>query len=82
MSNSAFLRETSLLKKSDALLKVTALLYLKDALRKEDFESCQELIESAREYGANEGEIKEALVSAAKTIGGGPQEASRLRKRT
>lgn len=76
MNNSAFLRETSLFKRSDALLKVTALLYLKEALLKEEYESCDELADNARNYGAEEGEIREVLAAAVQERRGGPKEAS------
>lgn len=41
----------------DNTLKVTALLYFKEALVKEQYETCAELLQSARGYGANPNEI-------------------------
>ena len=43
------------------VLKATALLYLKEALFKEDYESCNELIANAKRFGAQQSEIDEAL---------------------
>ena len=47
--------------KKDELLKATALLYLKDALVKQEYESCAELLGSARNFGAEQGEIDEVI---------------------
>ena len=48
-------------KPADPVLKATALIYLKDALRQEEYEKCALLAAQAREYGASEGEIKAAI---------------------
>ena len=42
-------------------VKLTALLYLKEALKKERYESCQGFIEVAREFGAQHYEIQDLL---------------------
>jgi hypothetical protein len=42
-------------------IKLTALLYLKEALQRQRYEDCQELIGVAREFGAAEFEIKDLL---------------------
>lgn len=42
-------------------VKLTALLYLRDALRRERYETCPEYIAVAREFGAVEREIEELL---------------------
>ena len=42
-------------------IKLTALLYLKEALVKQRYEECAELADVAREYGAAEFEIKDLL---------------------
>lgn len=42
-------------------VKLTALLYLRDALRRERYEICPEYIAVAREFGAVEREIEELL---------------------
>lgn len=43
------------------LLKVTALLYLKEALYKEKYEECPELIEVAKRYGVEQEEIQKVI---------------------
>lgn len=42
-------------------VKLTALLYLKEALQKERYEECEELISTAREFGAARYEIDDLL---------------------
>lgn len=42
-------------------VKLTALLYLRDALRLQRYEVCSEFIAVAREFGAKEREIEELL---------------------
>ncbi len=42
-------------------VKLTALLYLKQALLKEQYEMCPDLIAIAREFGAKEVEIQNLL---------------------
>ena len=66
--------------KNNELLKVTSLLYFKDALLKQEYEACQELLESARNFGAEQSEIEEVIVSyfrGGKT--GGRSEANRIK---
>jgi hypothetical protein len=48
-------------------VKLTALLYLKDALQKERYEDCAELIRTAREFGAVEEEIEALLEDPRRT---------------
>ena len=79
MKNSLFFKETSLFSPADALLRVTALQYLRDALLKEEYESCKELADRARQFGAPEDEIAQVFAAASQDKGGEPQEAS-LRK--
>jgi hypothetical protein len=45
----------------DEIFKVTALLYFKDALVKQEFESCKELVDIAKQYGAEQSEIDEVV---------------------
>ncbi len=52
--------EATVLQK-DEVLKATALLYFKDALQKQEFESCAELVEAARNLGAGQNEIGEVI---------------------
>ena len=42
-------------------VKLTALLYLKEALRKEQYELCPEIIAVAKEFGAASFEIQDLL---------------------
>ena len=42
-------------------VKLTALLYLKEALVKQQFEHCQDIISVAKEFGAGEVEIQDLL---------------------
>ncbi len=42
-------------------LKLTALLYLKEALVKEQYEICRDIVSTAKEYGATEAEIRNLL---------------------
>jgi len=46
---------------SDQILKLTALLYLKEALITQEYESCQELIDTAKNLGANPGDISAVI---------------------
>lgn len=43
------------------LLKVTALLYLKEALYKQKFEQCAELVQAAKRYGATTEEVHKVI---------------------
>ncbi|MBI3251858.1 MAG: hypothetical protein HYZ52_00865 [Candidatus Omnitrophica bacterium] len=42
-------------------VKLTALFYLKEALLRERYETCQEIIATAKEFGAAEFEIADLL---------------------
>lgn len=59
-------------------LKATALLYLQEALRQEEYESCAEIIDSARNLGANSDEIGKVLSDYVRGIGGGQKAKSRF----
>lgn len=48
---------------SNVSLKDAAITCLKEALLKEEYEQCKNLVASARGLGANQGEIKDALAS-------------------
>ncbi len=48
---------------SDQILKVTALLYFKEALIAQEYEVCQELITTARQFGASQGEISTVITA-------------------
>ncbi len=42
-------------------VKLTALLYLKEALRKEQYEICSDVIAVAKEFGATASEVQSLL---------------------
>lgn len=45
----------------EKLLQVTALLYLKEALYKQNYEQCPELIHTAKRYGASVQEVQKVI---------------------
>lgn len=45
----------------DQILQVTALLYLKEALIAQEYESCLELIDTAKSLGAGQGDINAVI---------------------
>jgi len=48
------------------ILKTTALVYFQDALQKQAYESCKELIELAKKFGAQQDEIKQIIAAQIK----------------
>jgi hypothetical protein len=50
-------------------VKLTALLYLKEALLKQKYEICQDIIAIAREFGAVDFEIQDLLEDQRRTPG-------------
>ncbi len=48
---------------ADEVLKASALLYFKDALVKQEYESCAELIGTAKQFGAAQGEINDVIAA-------------------
>ncbi len=66
---------------SDAILKATALLYFKEALLKQEYEDCGELVEIARKFGANTSEIQAVIAAYLPDTAGGPDEAPRGKSR-
>ncbi|MBI4433006.1 MAG: hypothetical protein HY592_05985 [Candidatus Omnitrophica bacterium] len=48
-------------------VKLTALLYLKEALLRERYEACEELIATAKEFGAREFEVADLLEDPRRT---------------
>ena len=50
-------------------VKLTALLYLKEALLKEQYEECPGIVGIAREFGAAEFEIRDLLEDARRKPG-------------
>ena len=62
MKNNVLIREEQALG-SGQLLKVTASLYLKEALVAQEYESCQELIDTAKTLGVTQTDIS-AVITA------------------
>jgi hypothetical protein len=54
---------------SDQMLKATSLLYLKEALGKEQYEECAALIQKAIRYGAKQVEIRQILKAHVQKVG-------------
>ena len=81
MRNNAILKEGNRFSDREEILKVTALLYLKDALLKEEYEDCQELVDSARNFGAHQSEINEVIAVYLREKEGGPIEANKVKSR-
>ena len=48
-------------RRSNHPLKVTALWYLKEALVREQYEKCAEIVAVAKEFGAQEFEVEDLL---------------------
>ena len=46
---------------TDRLLKLTALVYLKEALIAQEYETCQELIDTAKALGVEAGDISAVI---------------------
>ena len=61
---------------ADSLLKVTSLLYLKDALQREHYEECAFLVQSAKSFGASSSEVSDVIASYVQKIRVGQNEAS------
>ena len=60
-------RAPTLLKVLKNPVKLTALLYLREALRKERYEDCAQFVRVAKEFGAQEREIVELLEDPRRT---------------
>ena len=69
MRNDTFLKDNGPIT-SEEILKVTALLYLKEALRKEQYEGCPELIRTAKGFGARQSEVRKVIVEYIGTVKG------------
>ena len=63
----------------DQTLKLTALLYLKEALNAQKFETCQELIDTAKNLGVESGEISAVITDYLNANNPGRQKGNRLR---
>jgi hypothetical protein len=64
---------------SDQILKLTALLYLKEALVAQEYESCQELVDTAKNLGIDQGDISAVITDYLNADNPGRQKISRLR---
>ena len=60
MENNVLVNEEQALG-TDQLLKLTALVYLKEALTTQKYETCQELIDTAKNVGVDQGDINEVI---------------------
>lgn len=56
---------------SDEILKTTTLIYFKEALDKQEYELCPELIKTAKGFGAKESEIRQVITLYLKELKGG-----------
>ena len=65
---------------SDAVLQVTALQYLKEALGQERYEECAELVRAAKMFGAQPGQIRAVLTGNARGAQGGRSKLVVLKK--
>ena len=65
---------------TDQILKVTALLYLKEALVAQKYETCQELIDTAKKLGVEQGDISAVIADYLNTDTTARQRRNRLRK--
>jgi len=78
MENNAVLNAEQALG-SDQLLKLTALLYLKEALVDQKFESCRELIDTAKNLGVTQSDISAEIANYLNVGNSGRQKTGRLR---
>jgi len=66
----------------EVIFKVTALSYLKEALVKQEYEGCAELVDIAKKFGAQQGEIDGTIAAYLRgDKPGGRNEANRPRNR-
>jgi hypothetical protein len=63
---------------SDQIVKVTALLYLKEALVAQAFESCRQLIDTAKSLGVEQGDISAVIADYLNGGNSGKQKGNRL----
>lgn len=81
MRNSLYTNKTNnnQLPDTNEALKATSLLYLDEALRKEEYEICADLINGARGFGAKDEEVAQVLADYIRGIGGAPQKVQKGR---
>jgi len=78
MENNVLVNEEQALG-TDQLLKLTALVYLKEALVTQKFEACQELIDTAKQVGVDQGDINAVITDYLNAGNPGKQKTNRLR---
>ena len=78
MKNTVLINEEQALG-TDQLLKLTALVYLKEALVTQKYEACRELIDTAKGLGVDPGDIKAVITDYLNTDGRVTQKTNRLR---
>ena len=47
----------------DGILKVTALVYFKEALQQQEYETCAQLVSIAKKFGASQEEIQDTIAA-------------------
>jgi len=77
MENNALINQEQALD-GDQILKVTALLYLNEALITQKYESCQELIDTALNLGVNQSDINAVIADYLNAKNPGKQALGRL----
>ena len=77
MENNVLIKEQQA-QGAESILKVTALLYLKEALLAQQYESCPGLIDAAKDLGVSQGEITDLISDHLKARSPGRREANRL----
>jgi hypothetical protein len=64
---------------TDQLLKLTALVYLNEALVAQEYETCQELVDTAKSLGINPSDISAVIADYLNPKNPGRQKNNRLR---
>ena len=64
---------------TDQLLKVTVLLYLQEALIAQEYETCQELIDTAKNLGIDSSDISAVITDYLNANNPGREKTNRLR---
>lgn len=72
-NNMVFTNQNEKPQAPDELLKTTTLLYLKEALVKQEFEQCAQLIKTAKRFGATDADVKKVLKEYVNGGRGGPR---------
>jgi len=78
MENNVLLNEEQALG-TGQLLKLTTLVYLKEALVSQKYETCQELIDTAKNLGVDQGDIKAVITDYLNAGNPGKIKTNRLR---